>query len=49
MQPHPIGQVVETSSGSSESPEHILSRAWRSLGLEEFGRCTSQKAKLLED
>jgi hypothetical protein len=48
MQPHPIGQVVETGSVSSESSEHMLSHAWRSLGL-EFGRHTSQKAKLLED
>lgn len=31
MQPHPIGQVVETGSGSSESSEHMLSHAWRSL------------------
>lgn len=48
MQPHPIGQMVETGSGSLESPEHMLSHAWRSLGLEEFGRRTSQKVKLLE-
>lgn len=49
MQPHPIGQAVETGSGSSESPGHMLSSAWDSLGPEEFrGRRASEEARLLE-
>lgn len=31
MQPHPIGQVVETGSGSSESPGHT---AQQGLGVQ---------------